>query len=837
MRKSVAVCIISLAVFALSAIAQITDWTYYDSRGGDWEIADVEVPVDNDGIVTFTRQEYFHDRIEAQIECDLDATPCLQVDARSASAPWRLTAMTEDGPEVVVADTQVNGLCVRDLADRLGASGQNTLTLRVYLWGWSGPPWQFVRFQAQMVPQQAESDAGRLQGDMLHQDRRMQGDGEEYRLRTEDHPRLRYNKDNRDTWQERAQTTHTGYLGAVKTVLEELDDRKAAEPWTLTPETYKSNRPAWGNGLISVRPPEPPEMPPGTGQDPFPGYWRDLYWHDYSHWLLGAAVSDDPVFLEQCHRWATVPVKWRFWEKPTYRYFDFEASYPLQCLSSAYDVAYDEMTDQERADVREAIATIAHGLYLSTLSGHGSIYNDLRGNHTAVTMCGLGAAGLVLMDEHPMARRWVALAEKFMVDAFNEHESGAWLESPSYGAYGVNEWLRLAELLRNVTGENHFDHPFLKKFAEYQLHIADWEGRDLGYNQGGAGQFWNQWVFFPIARTYQDPHFQWLGQRLLDASENHAGYGDLFWWIDPSIEPQRPTETVEGRTFSDIGLNVWRSGWSDDATILLHHCGMKGQHKEENMNHVTLYARGQRVLPDAIGTKTEDHNVPVVDGRIQNKWMAGETLDYHSDAACGYSAGRFGYHGFVRRVLFLRPNLVVLVDELNLGEREDRQVKFLLHPNGETTVSDDIATTISGDVSVSMCTALPDGSLLPVELAERDSGRATHTYSAIYEGRGAVRTVTFLLIGDKTPPAVNVAGGEGVLELVAGEDTTYHLGLREGPIFADFSTTAPLWLARIGPDGPQRIMACTDPVMGHTDAALQTPSGSVSGAPCVSWTE
>lgn len=836
MRRYGGLCVAGLICLAACAGAQIVDWTYYDSRGGTWNVAEGGLQVHEGGLVTFTRTAYHHDRIVAEVECDLDATPCLEIDARSATTPWRLTVQAADGPEVVVGDTQVNGRCVRNIARRLGVDGQTTLTLRMYIWGWGNTPWQYVRFRARMIPDEPETDADRLQGDMLYKDGRMEMKSEDYRLRVEGHPRLRYNEDNRDIWQERAQTTHAEYLGAIGTVLDELQERKQAEPWTLTPETYSSRRPAWGNGLISVRPPDPPEMPPGTGQDPFPGYWRDLCWHDYSHWLIGAAISDDPVFVEQCRRFAVTPVQWRFWLRPEYRYFDFEASYPLQCLSFAYDVAYDAMTEQERNEVREAIATIAHGLYLNTVSGHGSIYNDLRGNHTAVTMCGLGAAGLVLMGEHPDAGRWTALAETFLTDAFEEHESGAWLESPSYGAYGVNEWLKLAEFLNNVTGEDHLHDPFLRKFAEYQLHISDWAGCDLGYNQGGAGDYWNQWIFFRIAQSFDDSRFQWLGQHILGSMNGHTGYGDLFWWIDPSIEPKRPTETAEGRTFSDIGLSVWRSGWRPDATILLHHCGIKGQHKEENMNHVTLYARGEKLLPDAVGTRTADHNVPVVNGRKQNKWMSGETTAYHSDTICGYSSGSFHhYYGFTRQVLFLRPDMVVLVDDVNLPD-DGAEVEFLLHPNGETQVAGNVASVTRGDASLSICTALPDGTLLPVTISELEkSDRATDTYSAALEASGPVRAITFIRIAGANPPELNVESTEQGLRLICGDGAVYHLGLSAGQIAPGFGTGAPLWLARMSDGEPEALMACTDPVMGHTDASVQLPEGRICGAPCVSW--
>ena len=611
---------------------------------------------------------------------------------------------------------------------------------------------------------------------------------------------------------------------------------KAVEPWELTPETYKSNRPAWGNGMLSVRPPTPPELRPGEGRDPFPGIWRDLNWHDYSLWLLGACISNDPVFVEQAHRFAVTPVQWRFWLAPAYHYFDFDSSYPLQCLCFAYDVAFDAMTEAEREEVRDAIGTIAHGLYLNTLSGHGSIYNDLRGNHTAVTMCGLGVAGLTLLGENAEAGKWVALAEKFMVDAFNEHTSGGWLESPSYGAYGVCEWLKLAEMLNNVTGRNHLTNDFLRRFAEYQLHISDWEGRDLGYNGGGAGDYWDQWIFFAIARAFRDERFQWLGQCLLDTSPTHSGYGDLFWWIDPSITPTRPTETNTGRTFADIGVNVWRSGWDENATILLHHCGPKGQHKEQNMNHVTLYALGQRILPDGLGSGTVHHNVPMVDEKPQNLYYPGQTLAYHSDGVCGYSVGVYpGYYNAERRVLYLRPDIVVLLDTLRVGDRDDHTVAYRLHARGDASVEGNVATVTSAAAALRILTLLDDGTQLPVTLSMEGEQEGMTLYSATHTGRGTIRAATVLLISpaEELRP-VEVSATDGRIRITTG-DRQYLIGLTPGEIAPGFSTTAPLWLASLGQNGPVRIMACEDAAMGHSALQLRTPDGIAAGGTCVSW--
>ncbi len=827
-----------LVAAAVSAAPLDLTWQCQQKKDGAWAPDGPASSTDDTGVVLLDRTAAFHLRHSTTIDWDPGATSCIEVDALTATTQWRLTAQNRYGPEILIADSQVIGVCRRNVAQRLEARDAGELALRIYLWGWGTEPRQYLRCRVSLLPECEETDAGVLVGDMAAGDARVAGLAEKLTRHLEGHPRLRFTAANRATWQQRFATTHASYAHPVSEIIADIEALKAAEPWELTPDTYKSQRPAWGSGLLSVRPPPPPELRPGEGRDPFPGMWRDLNWHDYSLWLLGACISDDPVFVEQAARFAVTPVQWRFWLAPDYHYFDFDSSYPLQCLCFAYDVAFDAMTDAEREEVRAAIATIAHGLYLNTLSGHGSIYNDLRGNHTAVTMCGLGVAGLTLLGEHPEAPKWVALAEKFMVDAFNEHTSGGWLESPSYGAYGVCEWLKLAEMLNNVTGHNHLTDDFLRRFAEYQLHVSDWEGRDLGYNGGGAGEYWDQWVFFAIARAFKDERFQWLGQCLLDTSPTHSGYGDLFWWIDASITPRRPTETNTGRTFADIGVNVWRTGWDENATILLHHCGPKGQHKEQNMNQVTLYALGQRILPDGLGSGTVHHNVPMVDEKPQNLYYPGQTRAYHSDGVCGYSVGEHpGYYAAERRVLYLRPDIIVLLDTLRVGDRGDHTIAYRLHARGDATVEGNVATVTSGPAALRILTLLDDGTQLPVSLTTEGEQKGITLYSAAHTGRGTIRAATVVLISpaDQVQP-VESAAGDGRIRITAG-DKQYVLGLTPGEITAGFSTTAPLWLASLSEDGPRRIMACGDAVMGHSALQLRTPDGMAGGGTCVSWGE
>ncbi|NLF16010.1 MAG: DUF4962 domain-containing protein [Lentisphaerae bacterium] len=814
-----------------------------------WKAQESPVARDEAGRPTLLRQGIGLSCLTRVFEVDLDATPVVEVVAAPGNAAWRLTAVRADaaGPDedIVLADGQTEGLCRRNVRDRLYLRGRQHLRVRLILWGWSGSdPQRLTLARAGFVGEAAEADAAGLSGLMQERHERVLARAASMGPLRHEHPSLRYRAAARPQLRERA-------LGAWRpfavSALSAAAAPAAAPAVVLTAEAMRGSE--WRPQTLALAPPVAPALAAGQGWSPWgagmgasvEGTWRALYWHFTSALMIGSAVTADDRFAEQARRWALAVSRWQFWRQPHYATFDFATSYPLQNLCQWYDIGHAAMSEAERAEVREAIAALARGLYLNALTGHGSIYNDLRGNHTAVTFCGLGTAGLVLLDEHPEAPAWAALAEQFMLDAFAEHRSGAWTESPCYGNYGVSEWFRLAELLRNTTGHDHFRDPFLKRYADFSLMISDWDGINLAYNQGGQGSRWNHWVFFGIAREWRSSETQWLAAfDLAERPDDYVGYGDAFWWVDPDLPAARPSERNAGRAFEDVGVNVWRSGWEDDATILLHHCGRKGQHKEQIMNHVTLYAHGRRLLRDGLGSSTRDHNVPVVAGQAQNTWHPGETLRYHSDEHCGYALGALPSYsrGARRHVLYLRAGVVCLIDDLDLGAAPGTTAEFLLHPNGRSAVDGGVLRVTSGDVVMDALVADPDGTVFPIAVTAREqTAFATHDVVATRRGQGPTRTVTLLRFGPAslmTEVSWTVAAGEGYLDLRRG-DEHWRLGLAPGPIAAGWSTDAALWLCRLDDGSPAVGMA-----IGATPAAavvVQTPRGPRRGNGAVSWAD
>ena len=814
----------------------------WDNR---WVAADQSPAANEKGAIVFERRGGKRACLSRAFDVNLDQTPTLEIAAGPSHAHWRLTGQIGSQPELVLADFQTEGTCRRDVARRLFACGKQRVTLRFVMWGWGGPEIQrLVVERVAFAPRRAECDADGMSGVMLQRHQRAMTRAKGIRPVKHEHPALRYRNSQKTELRKKARTTHRIFARRELDIIGNLEEERAKPPYVLGPGLLRKTPHAWRGGVVQLRPPQPPALKPGEGWDPFvhgrrETVWRTLCWHDFSRWVIGSALTDDPAFARQAQRWITAMARWHFWKRPDYVYFDFNTSYPLQNFAYGYDIAFHLMTEAERTDVREAMAQLARGLYLNTLTGHGTIYNDLRGNHTAVTLCGLGLAGLAMLNEHPEAPRWVALAEQLMLDAFEEHTSGAWTESPSYGNYGVNEWLKFAEALRNVTGRDHLRHPFLKRYGDYQLMICDWEGRNLGYNGGGCGQRWNHWIFFYIANQRRWPEMQWLANFCIQGVESFGGYGDPFWWADPTLEAKRPTGRNVGRHYADVGVSVWRSGWQDDPTILLHHCGRKGQHKEENMNHFTLYVKGRCILPDGLGGKTADHNVPMIVGRKQNKWGPGATLTFHSDERSGYSLGdatkAYG-RKTLRHMLYLRTGVLAVVDDITLSTKREEGLAFALHPNGQTQIAGGSFRVVAGDVTlVGMFADAKGSTLRPVATARKRTKRATHDVVASSKGRGSTRTITLLRFGktaELPATSLRVERRNGWLDFVCGSERL-RVGTKPGAIAEGYSTNAALWLAQIVNEKPAVVLATA----GKKTAPLwiSAEATRMEGNGCVSW--
>ena len=157
------------------------------------------------------------------------------------------------------------------------------------------------------------------------------------------------------------------------------------------------------------------------------------------------------------------------------------------------------------------------------------------------------------------------------------------------------------------------------------------------------------------------------------------------------LKAEQPAETDYALT--DSGNFYFRSGWGEADTYVHLHCGTLGAgHGHADKLHIDIFSRGEDLLMDA-GRFTyvfdegrvefkelRAHNTLMVDGRdiyrCKDSWEChdlarGVNRNYHSGKAYSYAEG--GHTAYMkgsadgvlvnRRVIFLKPDIIVVADE------------------------------------------------------------------------------------------------------------------------------------------------------------------------------
>lgn len=193
------------------------------------------------------------------------------------------------------------------------------------------------------------------------------------------------------------------------------------------------------------------------------------------------------------------------------------------------------------------------------------------------------------------------------------------------------------------------------------------------------------------AAIFRDGEMKAAGYPRLDLDgvwELGAGEGARY----EAMPAQVPAQTDFALT--DSGNYVFRSGWGPEDTWARFHCGLLGAgHGHADQLHFDLSAFGEDVLTDSgrhtyvFGPSRREfkdvsgHNTVAVEGvplyDCKDSWECGHlsravNRNFYSDSRYGYAeGGHLGWYAqgvFVnRRLIFLKPDVVVAVDEFYAG--------------------------------------------------------------------------------------------------------------------------------------------------------------------------
>ena len=321
--------------------------------------------------------------------------------------------------------------------------------------------------------------------------------------------------------------------------------------------------------------------------------------------------------------------------------------------------------------------------------------NNLRSAPTGA----LGLGALALQGHDPRADEWLATAvsstERFL-KLFSA--DGSYFEGLSYLEYSLRTALPFIDAHRRLVGDVdwatkvNFDGMLDYVMTMQMGRTADGDPDIVNFSDSRRGVF--PGALSRIAEYTNNP--------LAGYAAQYAGHPFFFYdflWYRPDA-PSRPPRAALLNHRNDLNWIICRSGWAPDDAVLAFKSGGPANHEHADRNHITFKAHGERLLNDHLGAAydrrsdgwnmrfTRAHNAILIDGKghpyvdgedgtndskayatILNYEDHGDHVWWTSDATAAYVLDNYHVHQVLRTVLFAKPGVIVVHDQIRFRYR------------------------------------------------------------------------------------------------------------------------------------------------------------------------
>lgn len=408
-------------------------------------------------------------------------------------------------------------------------------------------------------------------------------------------------------------------------------------------------------------------------------------------------LTGEDRYGRAARRWVLHLTEWDP-DGPTNWKLNDEAAMPiLHRLARAYDWAFEALTEEDRRMVRAALLRRAQDAWrgYQTLHGAGHL-NRPYNSHGNRSWHKLAENAIATFGETAESELYL----RFAIDKFYaaypvwSDDDGGWHEGLNYWAGYMSKvtwWLDVAEHALGIDG---FRKPFFANIGDYALYTAppgspDVGFGDLAFRPPSAG--WSFFRFFISATG--NPYWAWWADRWKIEKKHSEPVMQFLWGARPVVAPRAPRDLPASKVFEGTGVAVLNTSLldsSENVQIRFKSSPFGRQsHGHEPHNSFTLNAYGEQLLVnnvyrDVYGSpfhsewcwSTRSQNALLVNGGGQKRHSPdpyGEIVASDFQEGADYVAGdaAAAYEGalrhFRRHVVFVKPGLIIIADEIEAG--------------------------------------------------------------------------------------------------------------------------------------------------------------------------
>jgi hypothetical protein len=467
---------------------------------------------------------------------------------------------------------------------------------------------------------------------------------------------------------------------------------------------------------------EPPLYPPGTVS-------HSEQWRSYWHGAWGVAIAKlDPAArlgflyqLTQDKHYGELAVKilmeaaaWDPKGSTGYLYND-EAGMPYNYLfSRTYTFVHDLLTEEQRKQCCDVMRIRGEEMYHHLCPDH--LWHPYK-SHQNRAWHFLGEVAIAFHDEIPEADDWLWFAMNVFENVYPvwNDSDGGWHEGLAYWRSYMERFSWWADVMKAATAIDAYHMPFFSQIGYYPMYV-----QPPGLTMGGFGDQTTQLkssgntrLLSVLARQAQNPYWQWyVDAHGADAGDERDYIGFIRAANYPAVSAKPVNELPSSRVFYGVGQAFLHSNLSsakDDVEIMFKSSPMGTQsHGYDSQNAFMLFAFGEPIFissgqRDIYGSdhhanwmwETKSVNSITVDGKGQIKHSPaahGKITTFSTSDQFDFLQGEAGaaygppLKRFTRSILFVKPELIVMFDQLE--SEKPHGFQWLLHSPNEMRIEE-----------------------------------------------------------------------------------------------------------------------------------------------------